>query len=201
MTDYTELVKALRGLANGIWKNSEYTWFGGEEKVFADAAAAIEELQAEVMRLKAVIDELREAQTYIDHYGDKWMTSAKDVPTSAYNHGYMDGKNEAEQALEPKRCDLVEVVRCKDCVYYHKAHVKLDDGTELDYDSDVVKEYQQKRKESGDPFWEMVCADLGMNVGGRCERDNNQGYAEDKAVFRSETDFCSKARAKMEVQE
>lgn len=40
-----ELVKALRGLANGIWKNCEYTWFGGEEKVFADAAAAIEELQ------------------------------------------------------------------------------------------------------------------------------------------------------------
>ena len=103
--------------------------------------------------------------------------------------------------LEPKRGEMVEVVRCKDCVYYHKAHVKLDDGTELDYDSDVVKEYQQKRKESGDPFWEMVCADLGMNVGGRCERDNNQGYAEDKAVFRSETDFCSKARAKMEVQE
>lgn len=99
--------------------------------------------------------------------------------------------------LEPKRGKMFEVVRCKDCVYYHKAHVKLDDGTELDYDSDVVKEYQQKRKESGDPFWDMVCADLGMNVGGRCERDNNQGYAEDKAVFRSETDFCSKARAKM----
>ena len=97
--------------------------------------------------------------------------------------------------------DAVPVVRCKDCVYYHKAHVKLDDGTELDYDSDVVKEYQQKRKESGDPFWEMVCADLGMNVGGRCERDNNQGYAEDKAVFRSETDFCSKAREKREVQD
>lgn len=48
MTDYTELVKALRGLANGIWKNSEYTWFGGEEKLFADAAAAIEDLQAQL---------------------------------------------------------------------------------------------------------------------------------------------------------
>lgn len=45
MTDYTKLVKALRGLANGTWKNCEYTWFAGEEKVFADAAAAIEELQ------------------------------------------------------------------------------------------------------------------------------------------------------------
>ena len=48
MTDYSELVKALRGLANGIWKNCEYTWFSGEEKVFADAAAAIEDLQAQL---------------------------------------------------------------------------------------------------------------------------------------------------------
>lgn len=41
-----ELVKALKSLANGIWKNCKYTWFGGEEKVLANAAAAIEELQA-----------------------------------------------------------------------------------------------------------------------------------------------------------
>lgn len=73
-----------------------------------DNARQVEELQAEVKRLKECNDELREAQTYIDHYGDKWMTSAKDVPTSAYNHGYMDGKNEAEQALEPKRGEWVE---------------------------------------------------------------------------------------------
>lgn len=106
------------------------------------------------------------------------------------------------QSVEIRRTVKIErLVRCKDCVYYHKAHVKLNDGAELDYDSEVVKEYKQKRKESGDPFWDMVCADLGMNVGGRCERDNNQGYAEDKAVFRHETDFCSKGRAKMEVQE
>ena len=48
MTDYNKLVEALRCLANGIWKNCEYTWFGGEEKVFADAAAAIEALQAQL---------------------------------------------------------------------------------------------------------------------------------------------------------
>ena len=104
MTDYTELVKALRETAT-------FTKFDDllskrEQKLESlafDAAAAIEALQAEVKRLKEANDELREAQTYIDHYGDKWLTSAKDVPTSAYNHGYMDGKNEAEQALEPKR--------------------------------------------------------------------------------------------------
>lgn len=133
---------------------------------------------------------IRQLKTYEDGYG------LYDDAAAA-----IEALQAEVKRLEPKRGEMAEVVRCKDCVYYHKAHVKLDDGTELDYDSDVVKEYKQKRKESGDPFWEMVCADLGVNVGGRCERDNNQGYAEDKSVFRSETDFCSKAMAKMEVQE
>ena len=48
MTDYSELVKVLKRLANGIWKNCEYTWFCGEEKVFADAADAIDALQAQL---------------------------------------------------------------------------------------------------------------------------------------------------------
>ena len=111
MTDHKKLVEALRmGADYGVEEESV-------GKLCADAAVAIEALQAEVgqwkaavkgqedgikvlqdevKRLKEVIDELREAQTYIDHYGDKWMTSAKDIPTSAYNHGYMDGKNEAQ---------------------------------------------------------------------------------------------------------
>ena len=90
MMDYTNLLRMIKTYEDG---------YG----LYLDAAAAIEALQAEVERLKESNEELREKQTYIDHYGDKWMTSAKDVPTSAYNHGYMDGKNEAEQALEPKR--------------------------------------------------------------------------------------------------
>lgn len=64
------------------------------------AAAAIEALQADIKRLKEVINELREAQTYIDHYGDRWLTSAKDVPTAAYEHGYADGRHEAMAKME-----------------------------------------------------------------------------------------------------
>lgn len=86
MESYDSLVKALRSDAA-----SQYT---------RDAAAAIEELQADVKQLKECLDELREAQTYIDHYGDKWLTSAKDVPTSAYNHGYADGWAEAKMKME-----------------------------------------------------------------------------------------------------
>lgn len=52
----------------------------------------IEELEVETERLKASNEELRERQTYIDHWGNKWMTSGKDVPTAAYNHGFLDGE-------------------------------------------------------------------------------------------------------------
>lgn len=55
MTDYSELVKVLRGLANGTWKNCEYTWFAGEEKVFADAADAIEALQAQLPKRGEIV--------------------------------------------------------------------------------------------------------------------------------------------------
>ena len=117
MTDYTKLIEALRILQD---KNSLSYY---KRQVCKDAAAAIEELtgflteaerdrdeyeermrkeqerviklQAEVERLKDSNEELREKQTYIDHYGNKWMTSAKDVPTSAYEHGYADGLDEA----------------------------------------------------------------------------------------------------------
>ena len=124
MTDYTKLLAALR---NNDWSDAcpccDEAMCKDADCIILQAADAIEALQAEVKRLKECNDELREAQTYIDHYGDKWMTSAKDVPTSAYNHGYMDGKNEAEQALEPKRGEwigvspFVDSVQCSECGY------------------------------------------------------------------------------------
>ena len=91
MSDYSELVKALRSAST-----VSIAW----EKLMHDAAAAIEALQAEVERLKVVINELREAKTFIDHYGTQWLTSAKDVPTAAYNHGYDDGFAEAKMKME-----------------------------------------------------------------------------------------------------
>lgn len=63
----------------------------------------VDALQAEVKRLRDSNEELREKQTYIDHYGDRWMTSAKDVPTAAYEHGYADGRDEAMANMEVQR--------------------------------------------------------------------------------------------------
>lgn len=128
MTKYTELVKALRWCAENFGCPIECPRYSpADEGVRAcvsrlekDAADAIEALQAEVERLKDCNEELREKQTYIDHYGDKWMTSAKDVPTAAYKHGYADGRDEAEAQL-PKRGKwigvnpMVDTVQCSIC--------------------------------------------------------------------------------------
>ena len=145
MTDYTELVKVLRGkfIAYDVTGNHN------SAQLYKDAADAIEKLvalyekaemdatnltgklaqaeaeverlnleidkriateielsnqvdalQAEMERLKDSNEELREKQTYIDHYGTEWMTSAKDVPTAAYEHGYADGWDEAMAKME-----------------------------------------------------------------------------------------------------
>ena len=145
MTDYTELVKALRGKfiaydATGnhnsaqLYKDSadaieelQQKWFKSETDAtnltgkLAQAEADIDRLnleideriateielsnqvdalQVKVERLKDSNEELREKQTYIDHYGNKWMTSAKNVPTAAYEHGYADGRDEAMAKME-----------------------------------------------------------------------------------------------------
>lgn len=78
--------------------------------------------------------------------------------------------------------DAIEVVRCGKCQYYHKPHVLCDDGTEKDY-SEFPKE--------AFGIAGLVNGKYGINVGGKCEREKNCGYAEDKSVFRKPTDFCS----------
>lgn len=106
MTDYTELIRSLRCENTGDDEcgSSDCPYWSGlgcmDGQLMEDAAAAIEALQTNVKRLKEANNELREAQTYIDHYGDKWLTSAKDVPTAAYEHGYADGRDEAMEKME-----------------------------------------------------------------------------------------------------
>ena len=118
MTDYTELVKALRGLANGIWKNSEYTWFGGEEKLFADAAAAIEDLQAEVRFWEAAVkgqeDGIKVLQAKVKRLEPKrgeWIVDGM----YTYNLRELNGK-----AYEP-------VYRCSCCNRQMESYLRLDE--------------------------------------------------------------------------
>ena len=80
--------------------------------------------------------------------------------------------------------DVVEVVRCKECCYYHKAHILCNDKTEKD-----ISEFP---KEAIDITGGFVTSKYGINVGGQCELEKNCGYAEDKSVYREPNDFCSR---------
>lgn len=87
-------------------------------KIIRIDGETIEALQAEVKRLKDSNDELRERQTYIDRYGTEWLTSAKDVPNYAYEHGYADGMAEVKAQL-PKLGKWVREMNVYDEPFYH----------------------------------------------------------------------------------
>lgn len=98
-------------------------------------------------------------------------------------YGYVD----AFQIVNAPTVDAVEVVRCRDCIHYHKAHVLCPDGTEKDF-----SEFPQ---EELSPFG-FVSLTYGINVSGMCEFEKNCGYEVDKSVYRKQDDFCSRGKRK-----
>lgn len=84
----------------------------------------------------------------------------------------------------------VPIVRCKDCIHYDKPHVE-NNGTRIEYD-DLPEEAFENC------IGRLVNSNYGINVGGRCCRDYNVGYSEDKRVFVPETNYCGRAERKTE---
>ena len=80
--------------------------------------------------------------------------------------------------------DAVEVVRCKDCIFWKPRHIKLNDGSEREYL----------------PGEDLVEVSVGINVGSKCMVDEGRGYGCDKSVFRGEYDFCSRGERKMDAE-
>lgn len=81
--------------------------------------------------------------------------------------------------------DIVEVVRCKYCIYYDPPHVE--DGCER-------YEYSDMPEDAFDSLGTgLVHIGYGVNVGGRCCVDDMKGYSEDKRVFVSESNYCGRA--------
>lgn len=134
MKDYNKIVKSLRHCPKAGTRCEDCAYTGimvCYDVIKEDAADAIEELQAEVERLKDGNEELREKQTFIDQWGAKWATSAKDVPTSAYQHGYADGFAEATQRLESKHGEWIDYVNSHcECSVCHAEFNYFDNCTE-----------------------------------------------------------------------
>lgn len=145
MLDAADAIEALQAEVNRLeLDNEDY------EHEHRRLKGEIDALQAEIPivetvlvdKLRQRIDELEEKQTYCDAYGDKWMTSGKDVPTEAYKHGYADGRDEAQKQIDSiendktiLEADIInleialdkvntqlpkrgEIVRCGECKYH-----------------------------------------------------------------------------------
>lgn len=93
----------------------------------------------------------------------------------------MDAVNDAEAV------DAIEVVRCKDCVYWRDRHVLTPDGQRKSY-----SEMPPEAFNNSGLVTDSVTSTYGINCGSRCEIDCNSGYGVDKSVFREAGDFCSR---------
>ena len=78
--------------------------------------------------------------------------------------------------------DVRPVVLCKDCVYWQKPQVKLNDGT--------YRDYKPGEYENGSLFG-GVTVDVGINIGSFCAKYNTE-HQNSIPQFMGENDFCSK---------
>ena len=77
------------------------------------------------------------------------------------------------------------IVRCKNCIYYDPPHVE---------NNGVRYEYAEMPKEAFDELGTgLVNVEYGINIGGRCTRDYNAGYDDDKRVYVTENNYCGRA--------
>lgn len=80
------------------------------------------------------------------------------------------------------------IVRCKNCIYYDPPHVE---------NNGVRYEYAEMPKEAFDELGTgLVNVEYGINIGGRCTRDYNTGYDDDKRVYVPENNYCGRAERK-----
>ena len=89
-----------------------------------------------------------------------------------------------------KELPVTEIVRCDECAYYDPPHVE---------NNGVRYEYAEMPKDAFDVLGTgLVTTEYGINIGGRCCRDYNAGYDDDKRVFVPENNFCGRAERRTE---
>lgn len=97
---------------------------------------------------------------------------------------FESGKKVIEH-LEQMPSAQSEIIHCCDCIYYDPEHIEK---------NGVRYEYRDMPKDAFDSLGTgLVNSEYGINVGGRCCRDYNVGYSEDKRVFVSGQNYCGRA--------
>lgn len=84
------------------------------------------------------------------------------------------------------QADVVEVVRCKDCIYFQPDYVLTNDGERRPY-TDEEKEHD----------FGIVNMEKGINCGSRCER-YEKWEGNNIPVWCNENDFCNYGKRKEE---
>ena len=100
-------------------------------------------------------------------------------PTDAHYPSWYAERLEQLPSAQP------EIIHCYDCIYYDPEHIEK---------NGVRYEYEDMPKDAFDILGTgLVNSEYGINVGGRCCRDYNVGYSEDKRVFVSKQNYCGRA--------
>jgi len=111
------------------------------------------------------------------------------ITDDLYGMGVASGINIAVEKLNATpAADVVEVVRCKDCIYFQPDFVLTNSGER--------RPYTKEEKES---HFGLVNSSKGINCGSRCER---YSYWEENGipVWFNENDFCSYGKRKEPLQ-
>ena len=104
---------------------------------------------------------------------------------SQYNEAWQDALDRAEGAIFNLPSAQPEIIHCWECIYYDQEHIEK---------NGVRYEYEDMPKDAFDILGTgLVNSKYGINVGGRCCRDYNVGYSEDKRVYVSKQNYCGRA--------
>ena len=108
---------------------------------------------------------------------DKALRGIADASVK-YSHGQFCYLNAIERVKDAPAADVVEVVRCRDCIHFQPCFVLTENGERRPYTEEEIKNGK------------MVTGDVGINCASRCERF---GYWDENKipVWYNETDYCS----------
>ena len=86
-----------------------------------------------------------------------------------------------------------EIVHCGECAYYDPPHVE---------NNGVRYEYTEMPANAFDVLGTgLVTTEYGINIGGRCCRDYNTGYDDDKRVYVPENNYCGRAERRTDADD
>ena len=145
------------------------------------------DLESAIIHAEKVYEEKLDERSYALEFHDN--EEAEACQKCAEEHRQLAEwlKELAERRKQP------EIIHCGECVYYDPPHVE---------NNGIRYEYAEMPKEAFDVLGTgLVSVEYGINVGGRCCRDYNAGYSDDKRVYVPENNYCGRGERRTDGQD